>query len=293
MNALGENRDNSKSPAGSALGRLVRRHDRDRFLTVLFAPAAARDALLALYAFNYEVAKTREMVTEPTLGRIRLQWWRDSLEAAYSGAALRRHEVVEPLGRAIRDRALSRTHFEALIAAREGDLADEPPASLAALEAYAEASSARLVLLALEVLGEGGGAAQAAAREVGIAYALSGLLRAVPFHARAKRLYLPRDLVEAAQLDLARGLFELRPSPALKRVVGEVAVRARAHLLAARALRPQVPRAALPALLPAVLAAADLARLARAGYDPFAPGLARPDPWRGWRLTLASLRGRY
>jgi NADH dehydrogenase [ubiquinone] 1 alpha subcomplex assembly factor 6 len=68
------------SPALSELGRMVRRHDRDRFLTTLFAPAAERQALLALYAFNHEVAKTREVVSEPMLGRIRLQWWRDSLD---------------------------------------------------------------------------------------------------------------------------------------------------------------------------------------------------------------------
>jgi phytoene synthase len=54
-----------------------------------------------------------------------------------------------------------------------------------------------------------------------------------------------------------------------------------------------VPRAALPALLPAVLAAADLARLGRAGYDPFDRRLARRDPWRSWRLTLAALARRY
>ncbi len=293
MNALVEGGNAAESAAASALGRLVRRHDHDRFLTTLFAPAGAREALLALYAFNYEVAKTREVVTEPALGSIRLRWWRDALDTAYGDTPLRRHEVAEPLGRAVRGRSLSRAHFEALLAARETDLEDEAPATLDALESYAEASSARLVLLALEVLGESAAAAQAAGRAIGIAYALSGLLRAVPFHARAKRLYLPRDLVEAAQIDLARGLFELRSSPALRRVVGEVAARAEAHLGAARALRPQIPRTALPALLPAVLARADLARLARGGYDPFAPAIARPDPWRSWRLALASLRGRY
>ncbi len=283
----------AESPEAAALAGLVRRHDHDRFLTALFAPAGRRDALLALYAFNYEVAKTREVVTEAALGRIRLQWWRDALDGIYAGATPRRHEVVTPLAAAIRERALARGTFDALIAAREADLADAAPASLAALEAYAESSSAGLVLLALEVLGEGGAAAQAAGRAVGIAYALSGLLRAVPFHARAKRLYLPRDLVDAAGLDVERELFELRPSPALYRVVEEVAARARVHLAAARAMRPLPSRAALPALLPAVLAGADLARLARAGYDPFAPQVARPDPWRSWRLTLASLRGRY
>lgn len=282
-----------ESSVESAPARLVRRHDRDRFLTALFAPEPQRAALLALYAFNYEVAKTREVVTEPTLGRIRLQWWRDSLDQIYAGAPARRHEVIEPLAAAIRARDLTRGHFEALITARERDLEDEPPASLEELEAYAEASSAPLVLLALETLGETGEATLAAGRAIGTAYALVGLLRAVPFHARAKRLYLPRGLCAAAGLEIERGLFELRATPALARVVAAVADRAVFHLEAARARRGAVPRAALPALLPAVLARADLARLRRAGYDPFASAVAGVDPWRGWRLSLAALRRRY
>lgn len=285
--------DRAGSSARSELAALVRRHDRDRFLTALFAPEARRPALLALYAFNYEVAKTRELVSEAMLGRIRLQWWRDVLDRIYAGAPAQRHEVIEPLAAAIRAHDLSRDHFERLIEARERDLEEAPPESLAALEAYAEASSAPLVLLALESLGEMGEAARAAGRAVGTAYALSGLLRAVPFHARARRLYLPRDLCAEAGLEIERGLFELRPSPALARVVERVAERARHHLQAARALRASVPRAALPALLPSVLVSADLARLARAGYDPFAPAVAGVDPWRGWRLSLAALRRRY
>jgi NADH dehydrogenase [ubiquinone] 1 alpha subcomplex assembly factor 6 len=272
---------------------LVRRHDRDRFLTTLFAPAARRDDLLALYAFNYEIAKTREVVSEPVLGQIRLQWWRETLDAIYDGGSVREHEVAAPLAAAIRGRGLGRAHFDALIAAREFDLVGEPPGSLAALESYAEGSSARLVWLALEVLGERGAAAVGAGRAVGIAYALTGLLRALPFHARMKRLYLPRDLCHAAGLRIDAELFELRSSPALCRVAEQVAAAAAAHLADARARRDAVPRAALPALLPGALAGADLARLRRAGYDPFDRRLAGPDPWRGWRLTLAALARRY
>ena len=51
----------------------VRQHDRDRYLTALFAPPARRPGLFALYAFNLEVAKVREAVSEPMLGHIRLQ----------------------------------------------------------------------------------------------------------------------------------------------------------------------------------------------------------------------------
>ena len=79
----------------SPVGALVRRHDRDRFQTALFAPAAHREALFALYAFNYEIARVREIVREPMLGRIRLQWWREAMAAAFAGGPVRRHEVVD------------------------------------------------------------------------------------------------------------------------------------------------------------------------------------------------------
>ena len=54
---------------------LVRTADRDRFLSSLFAPAEYRGALHALYAFNVEVARVREVAREPLPGEIRLQWW--------------------------------------------------------------------------------------------------------------------------------------------------------------------------------------------------------------------------
>ena len=54
---------------------LVRAADKDRFLATLFAPAEHRDALYALYAFNVEIARVRDMAREPMPGEIRLQWW--------------------------------------------------------------------------------------------------------------------------------------------------------------------------------------------------------------------------
>ena len=114
----------------SPVAALVRRHDRDRFQTVLFAPAARREALFALYAFNYEIARVRERVTEPTLGRIRLEWWREAIAAAYEDGPVRHHVVVEALTDAIREHAPTREHFDRLIDARETDLdgagADKP-----------------------------------------------------------------------------------------------------------------------------------------------------------------------
>jgi phytoene synthase len=254
------------------LAVLLRRHDYDRYLMALFTPAARRPAVQAIYAFNYEIARIRETVREPALGQIRLQWWREGIEAVFSGGPVRRHEVLTPLADSIRRFALSRDHFDRLIDARERDLAPEPPATLATLESYAEESSAPLQLLVLEALGAAGVEANRAARETAVAYALAGLLRATPFLSRSPRHTVPPPLVEEPQA---------------------IAERAETHLQAARALRRYVPRAALPALLPAVLAAADLRRLWRAGFDPFAPSIARADPWRAWRLAIATAAGRY
>ena len=274
----------------------VRRQDRDRYIAALFAPAARREDLFALYAFNMEVARTAEVASEALLGQIRLQWWRDSLAELYEGRP-RHHAVVEPLAGAVRRHGLSRGHFERLIDAREFDLDGAAPETLAALETYAEGTGASLVLLALEILGvrgddEAAREAGTAGRHMGIAWALTGLARAVPFHARQKRLYLPADLTAEAELEVG-DLFELRTSPAVCRVVEALAARAAEHLAAARDLRPRLPGAALPAMLLAPLAAAYLTDLARAGYDPFDPRLRARPPGQVWRLLLAYLRRRY
>jgi phytoene synthase len=279
-------------PGLSYCAAQVRRFDRDRFATVLFAPASRREALFALYAFNLEVARTRETVSEALLGRIRLQWWRESIAGIYAGAP-RRHAVVDALTTAVGEHGLSRSHFDRLIDSRERDLDDEPPADLEALRDYAEGSSSTLVALALEALGVVPAAAFEAGRHVGIAWALTGLIRAIPFHARARRVYLPADLSGAAGLQI-EALFALRPSPALNQVVERLADAARAHLYAARTLRRDVPRAALPALLPASLADRYLRRMTRVGYDVFDPAAgAEPSPAATWRLAARAALGRF
>jgi NADH dehydrogenase [ubiquinone] 1 alpha subcomplex assembly factor 6 len=284
--------DQRSAAAGplSDVAALVRRHDRDRFQTVLFAPAARRDALFALYAFNFEIARVRESVTEPTLGRMRLEWWREAVSAAYAKEIPRRHPVVAALSAVIREYHPGRELFETLIAAREADLDDDPPPDLAALEAYAEGSSSALIQLALEVLETRDGAAAEAGHHVGIAYALSGLLRALPTRPASWRPIIPADIAMRHGVDPAgRG----RPGqPRLRQAVAEIAGAAEQHLLAARRIR-KLQRRALPALLPGVIAGYALRQLRRYRHDPYAPGVMRADALQVWRLAAAALRGRF
>jgi len=273
----------------SYCAREVRDHDHDRYLTALFAPSDRREAVFALYAFNAEVARTREAVSEPILGQIRLQWWREALEGIYQDA-VREHPVVEGLSDAVRRYTLERAHFETLLDARADDLDDSPPSDLAALEAYANATSGTLSVLAMAVLGFADGAPSRAAQLVGTAWALIGLMRAIAFHAQAQRLYLPDDLLQGHSVD-RRALFELKPSPALNHVVRDVTHRATGMLAEARGLKGEIPRAARCGLLLAPLADRYLRDIARAGHDPFA--LPAAAPALPLRLTVYSLLGRY
>src|ERR1700753_2441141 len=103
-----------------AIAALVRRHDPDRFLTALFAPPERREALLTLYAFNHEIARAREVASQPLLALIRLQWWREVVE----GEA-KPHEVATPLSEALAEGRLARADLLALIVARETEVEGE------------------------------------------------------------------------------------------------------------------------------------------------------------------------
>ena len=203
----------------SIAGEQVRRFDRDRFTTALFAPAGRREALFGLYAFNQEVARIPEMVSEPLLGRIRLQWWRDTLDSLFAGGSVA-HPVATALAAAVETQRLTRSTFDRLLETRETDLVPEIPADLTDLEAYAEGTASTINALALEILGVEDEAAFHAGRHLGIAWALTGLMRAVPFHAATGRLCLPADLLAAHDVrpeDVLAG----RRGPGLARI-GEV-----------------------------------------------------------------------
>jgi phytoene synthase len=278
-------------PQLSHCAEQVRRFDNDRFLCTLFAPPAEREALAALYAFNLEIARVRESVREPMLGRMRLQWWRDAIEGMFSGAP-QREPVAQALAAAVDRFGLGREHFDRLIEAREFDLEDRPPATLDDLVAYAEGTGAPLVKLSAEVMGARDAGAMAAAEDLGAAWALTGLIRAVPFHARARRLYLPAAVSRKAGLDVL-AMFERGLVPGLPAVIEAVAGRARERLAAARAARKAVPAQALPAFLPATLASLYLKRIAAAGYDPFDTQVQAAGASRLVALTVGRLRKRY
>jgi phytoene synthase len=264
----------------------VRVFDHDRFVTAIFAPAAVREHLFALYAFNIELAKVRELVTEPLIGQMRLQWWRDTLDRLYAGETVA-HEVARPLQAAIEACGIARSAFDPLIDAREFDLEKSPPADLAGLLAYAEGTGAPVLAIALQIAG-GGTDTIEIAQKAGRGWALTGLLRAVPFHARRHRLYLPADRLAEANVRESR-LFDLKPEPGLRDVVRAVGEQARADFDVAGKLVRGLPRGGRSPALLIELGRMYLRDLERAAWDPLALEKKPPRHLAAARLALASV----
>lgn len=172
---------------------LVRTQDKDRFLLSLQGDQPQRAALWAIYSFNHEIAKTREIVTDTTIGLIRHQWWRDAIGAIYAGGPPPVNAIAYGLCDAIRSFDLPKEAFENLLYAREFDLENVLPSTIEGFFKYAECTNAPLFDLSLRVLGQD--AKDNALSSVSKVYGATGILRAFLFHASQHQCYLPSDVL--------------------------------------------------------------------------------------------------
>jgi phytoene/squalene synthetase len=269
----------------------LRRYDRDRYLAVLAAPPEAAVDLAVLFAFNLELALIPDSVTEPMLGRIRLQWWREALEELRAGR-VRRHAVLTPLAALIARRPLDPARLEALIAAREFEIDREQPADMAALRRFTDDTAVGLLMLAAAALGVDPAkeTVAAALRGVGTAHAFTGIARAALHLAGHHRVLLPVDLLARHGVSLAL-LYDQKPQPGLQPAIEELAQAARGELT--DAARVPVPKTLLPVMRIGTLARAELARLRKHGHDLFDPRSVAGSPRDIWRLALCRWTGRW
>jgi 15-cis-phytoene synthase len=259
---------------------LVRQADRDRFLAALFAPAEARDALAALYAFNIEITRVREVAREPLAGEIRLQWWSEVVDGA-RGEEAGANPVAAALLMAMERHNLSANTLSGLIDAHRFDLYDDPMASIADLLSYAMRTASALITLAARILGHDGAVA---AEPAGVAYGITGLLRSFPLHAARRQLYVPEELLTRHGVHL-HDVFAGKSSPALDAALAELRGLARDRLAAARESIIALPPRILPAFLPVALVRPWLDRLERG--DAFTP--SEISPWRRqWLIWRAA-----
>jgi phytoene synthase len=270
---------------------MLRELDRDRYLACLLSPADKRSHLAALYAFNAEIARVRDVVREPLPGEIRLQWWRDLLEGTAEGESTG-NPVASGLLNAVETFKLPRETLINMIEARIMDLYDDPLPDRNSFEGYAGETASALIQLASLILSPEDAVKSAeAAGHAGVAQAVAGALLLMPIHRSRHQVYLPLDILAATGLDrdsFLKGDDRARISVAVQAFAGL----GQEHLAKARKAGP-VPPAVSSAFLPVSLVEAVLRRAARLGASVFEEPLQLPQWRRQLVLLKSSLTRRY
>jgi phytoene synthase len=265
----------------------VRAGDRDRYISVLYAPEDKRPALFALYAFNAEIASIRDRIREPLPGEIRLQWWRDAI----ANDDPQGHPLAGELLSAIRGHELPRKAFDDYLEARIFDLYDDPMPGRAELEGYCGETASALIQLASLILDRDRAATTAdAAGHAGCAQAITGLIRLIPLHRTRGQCYVPNDVLAAAGTT-PEAFVAGTDTPAARRAVAALIALAREHLSKFERHAGSVPQALRPAFLPVALVGAYLDSAGRRGFDPLVRDADISGFIRHWLMFLRAGRG--
>jgi phytoene synthase len=268
---------------------LVRAHDFARYVSTLFMPADQRRALWALYAFNIEISRVREQVSQPLPGEMRLQWWTDMLAGAGHGG-VEGNPVAAELLLAIRDWRLPVERLSRLIDEHQFDLYNDPMPTMAALEGYIDDTSSALFSLGARIAGCVSDEIEHVARHAGLAQGMAQVLAALPLDASRRQSFVPLQLLESNGSDLEQ-VFAGKQTPKLRAALDQLIGEAQAHLQTALALLATAPPQARPVFLPLALVGRDLERMSQPDKDPFVPQVTSRLRilWTLWRASRSRL----
>ncbi|KIU48082.1 MULTISPECIES: phytoene/squalene synthase family protein [Bradyrhizobium] len=264
---------------------LVRTHDFVRYASTLFLPGPERRALLAIYAFNIEVSRVHEQVSQPLPGEMRLQWWTDMLAGTGHGG-VEGNPVAAELLWTIRNHRLPVSPFSRLVEEHQFDLYNDPMPSLAALEGYLDATTVALFSQATRIVARPSEAIDHLARHAGLAQGMAQVIATLGHDAARQQLFLPLPLLQQHGSSKEE-VFAGKPTPNIRAAIDQLADEAQGHLKTAFGLLADAPSGARRIFLPLACVRQELNRARRVDYDPFLP---RPVSrlrtlWTLWRAA--------
>lgn len=283
----------SRGEAYEASLTTLRTTDIDRYLACLLMPEAKRGAVAALYAFNAELARIRDITREPLPGEIRLQWWRDLLEGQGAGDALA-NPLAAALMYAIEEHRLPRAPLMTMTEARIFDLYDDPMGDIAMFEGYAGETASTLIQLAAMILDPDNAQKLAdAAGHAGIAQVAAGTLLLLPIHMRRHQLYVPANILAATGL-AAQSFLEGKDPAKCKAALSAFIGFGRDHLRRARdAAKGYLTAEANLAFLGVSLSQGVFDRAEKAGAEVLRRSVQPSQLVRQWRLWRAARRNMF
>ena len=157
-------------------------------------PEARRLAITAFYAFCREVDDIVDQVSDSTVARIKLMYWRREVDALFMGTA--QHPVMQALKAHIEPMRLPQSAFHIVIDGMQQDLEKTRYLNIAELSAYCYKAAGVVGEVSARIFGikvPDNPNTLEYARTLGEALQLTNIIRDVGEDARRGRIYLPQD----------------------------------------------------------------------------------------------------
>ncbi len=234
------------------------------YYSFMFLPPVRRRAITALYAFCREVDDVVDEVSEASVARVKLAWWRQQVAAAYGGAPS--HPVARALQPVVGEFGLLQSQLQTVIDGMAMDLDVTRYLDFAALEGYCDKVAGVVGTMSAQIFGHADGRTLDYARDLGIAFQLTNIVRDVGEDARRGRIYLPQD--ELARFGVASSsVLRGEMSDSFRALMEFEVARARSWYERALAQLPDADRCAQrPGLIMAAIYRTTLDEIARDGY---------------------------
>ena len=265
---------------------LVREADKDRFIASLFAPAGQRGDLLALYAFDVELARIPQLAKQQIAGEIRLQWWREAVDGSNAHEA-EANPVAGALMQIVTRHGLSRAALQAMIDARASELFPEPFSTSGDMLVWCDGLHAAQLRLSARILESARATdADALAVEAGRALGVTQLLMGFAERAAAGQCIIPVEALAHHGASPGDVTAE-QATPGVLAALSDLRNLARDHLARAEPLWRATPVSLRPAFLQLPLIAPRLRWLEANASTPFVSGDVAQwkRMWRIWRAT--------
>ncbi|CAD6192217.1 unnamed protein product [Caenorhabditis auriculariae] len=280
---------------------LVRTRDVDSYMSILMMPKKVQPELIALHAFNVELAMVRDKVDArkgDTTGMYRLQFWRDAISSIYAQSNL--PVPRQPVAISLCAFAPNARHqlLQKLVETRQSTIGDRPFTTTKALTDYGRYTTGSLLTLQLEALArhlkiEALPHLDHVCADLGAAFGVANLIRStLPLLSRGVVL-LPSDLMSLHGVT-ADSIYNKKKPQETKALIKDLVKVADSYLSSARGKTRTVPTALRPALS-GVAASTDhiLRVLKKKDFDVYSPHLQRRNPLILWRLLARKLTGTF
>lgn len=194
------------------------------YYSFVILPKKQRQAITALYAFCREVDDVVDNISEPAIAQTKLDWWRGELERLYQGQP--QHPVTQALNHVLTEIDLPKEQLEEIIDGMAMDLEQNRYASLKELSLYCYRAASVVGLLAAQIFGYTNHNTQKYARDLGMAFQLTNIIRDVREDAERNRIYLPQKMLEEFHVSES-DILQLNQTPELTQLLNSLATEAR------------------------------------------------------------------